>query len=227
MEVKMKLVIPVFLLVTCVPGFSQIIHAQKAEMGVPFGQVEGQLIVAGDVLIFVDSEKPEGSIAIQRSQIENLSVEQDMLMVETRVPFRDRSGERSRLMIKLSNASGAGEVMAWRKAVPGNGAGEPSASRSALNFGYSVKHQHFPFGECNGRIVVTQDRFSYESVENAGHSRQWVLKDVKELKRDNPYEIKVTPFDGNEYAFKLVQKGMPSDEYHTIVNAITEARMPK
>lgn len=49
-----------------------------------------------------------------------------------------------------------------------------------------------------GRLIVSKDRVAYESVENVSHSFRLQLRDIKEIKRDNPYEIKVVPFVGDE-----------------------------
>jgi len=205
-----------------------VTHAQKAQLAIPFGQVEGNLLTTGEVLLFVDSEQPAGSFAARRGEIESVALENDILTLATKEPFRDRSGSRNRFVFKLADPAAGDGLVAWFKAGPADGAQAADAKAGdEKTWAYNAKHTHFPFGECSGKLVFSKNRFSYESVENAGHSRQWNVRDLKEIKRDNPYEIDVRPFDGNDYKFKLMQKGMSSDEYRTLVDFVTAARMPK
>jgi len=205
-----------------------VTHAQKAQMAIPFGQVEGSLLTTGELLLFVDTEQPAGSIAARREEIESLTLENDILTLATKEPLRDRSGPRNRFAFKLADPAAGDGLVAWFKT--GHGSAAPAAETKAgedRTWSYNAKHTHFPFGECSGKLVFSKERFSYESVENAGHSRQWNVKDLKEVKRENPYEIDIKPFDGNDYKFKFIQKGMSSDEYRTLVDFVTAARMPK
>ena len=88
---------------------------------------------------------------------------------------------------------------------------------------YQVKHDHL-LGSCRGRLIVEPNRLVFESITDIGHSRQWGLKDIKELKRDNPYGIKVVPFSGDTYDLEFQGRGMDSDEYRALVDRITSAR---
>ena len=92
---------------------------------------------------------------------------------------------------------------------------------------YQVEHGHRPFGSCSGRLILTNSTVAYESIDNISHSRQWELRDIKELKLDNPYQLEIKPFAGNDYRFQLLGKGMDSQEYKDLVERITTARVER
>ncbi len=87
-----------------------------------------------------------------------------------------------------------------------------------------MRHDH-RIGGCDGRLIVEMDRVSFESITNVNHSRQWGLKDIKELKRSNPYGIEVVPFSGETYNLGIQGRGMSNDEYKALVDRITAARL--
>jgi len=204
-----------------------VAHAQKVQLAIPFGQVEGSLFASGDTLLFVDTEQPGSSFAVSQSEIESLTLEKDMLTLATKQTYRDRSGQRNRFVFKTANPTEADALVAWAKAGPAASSAAQAGTAEDKSYSYNVKHTHFPFGECTGKLVFSKTRFSYESVEEANHSRQWNMKDIREAKRTNPYEMDIKPFDGNDYKFKFMQKGMSSDEFRVLVDFVTAARMPK
>jgi hypothetical protein len=113
------------------------------------------------------------------------------------------------------------------RALPANVArGEADRSGSDQATTYQVLHKHM-IGECSGRLIISGDRLSFESVTDLNHSRQWSLRDVSELKRQNPYELEVRPFVGNSYNFELLSQGMDSDAYRVLVDRIATLRTAK
>jgi hypothetical protein len=88
---------------------------------------------------------------------------------------------------------------------------------------YRVRHNHFR-GGCDGRLIISPSRISFESLTKIGHSKQLDLRDVRELTRDYPYELSLTPFAGNTYDFQLIGIGMSSSEYQELVERIASAR---
>ncbi len=58
-------------------------------------------------------------------------------------------------------------------------------------------------------------------------SRRWQLKDIKEIKLKNPYEIEIDPFIGGKYTLRLDGKGMDNSEFKTIVDRVTAARVAR
>lgn len=223
------------------PLFAQLpVHTQKVEMSIPFGVVPGQLVTVGDLLLFIDDEKPEASFAIARSGIRNLSIAAEVLTVETVKPVRDRGGERSSFNFRLTRPMDAQPFADWFKtaaaaaaapAAPGEkeaekkDAAKTEAAIPAKT--YQARHTHFPRGGCNGRLVIEANRMIFESISDIDHSRQWDLKDIKEIKRSNPYSLKIVPFSGNEYNLELQGQGMDSSEFKGLVDRITSARLAK
>jgi hypothetical protein len=199
---------------------------QKAELAVPFGVASGRLIEVGDFLVFLDDEKPDFSLAVSRSQLRSLIVSEQTLTVETVNPVRDRNGEHLKFVFRIADPSGLASVGAWYKEGP---APATAASTIASDFvvkTYQVKHDHM-IGSCNGRLIIEKNRVAFESINNINHSRQWSLRDIKELKRDNPYGIKIIPFSGDTYNLSIEGKGMDSETFRELVDRVTAARLKK
>ncbi len=208
-----------------------VVAVERAELSVPFGVVSGKVLTVANYLIFIDDEKPESSFAVAQQDLGSLTSESGILTIETRKPVRDRSGERSRFSFRLANPAASSLLASWYKSGPAAPAAAAAAAAAAKASPageepriYQARHKHFPFGGCMGRLIVSKDRVAYESVENVGHSFRWQLRDIKEIKRDNPYEIKVVPFVGDESNLELQRSGMESSDYKTLVDRIAAAR---
>jgi len=87
-----------------------------------------------------------------------------------------------------------------------------------------VKHKH-TFGECRGNLIIKDNGIAYESINDINHSRQWAFRDIRELNRDNPYELSVEPFSGDQYDFDFMGKGMDNAIFQTVVQRVTSARV--
>lgn len=98
----------IFMTVAFLIGISNVLVAQttaqiqKADLAIPFGTVSGKLVTAGDHLVFIDEEKPELSFVIAKSEVQNLMVQDRTIDIELHRPIQDRSGERSRLILRLA-----------------------------------------------------------------------------------------------------------------------------
>jgi hypothetical protein len=207
------------LLLQAQPG----LQVQKAELALPFGAAEGKLLTVGDYLVFVDDGQPDASFAVARREVKNIRLHEGVITLELSAPVRDRSGERSQVSLRMASASA---LDAWYQA-KGEAAGAGAASGSAVGEGlsYQATHSHFLRGECGGKLMITAERVIYESVSNAGHSRQWQLSDIKEVQLKNPYEIELKPFTGDSYSLKLVGQGMDSADHQKLVDRIVKARV--
>ena len=91
---------------------------------------------------------------------------------------------------------------------------------------YEARHKHRFGGGCRGRLIVTNDRFAYESIDKIEDSRQWDLADIKELKLRNPYSMEIKPFAGAEYEMEL-QRSMDTGEFNVLVDRVTKARVAR
>jgi len=201
------------------------VNVYSAEMSVGFGAAPGSLITVGDFLVFADPNRPENSVAISRSNIRTASFQENVLTVVTREAVQTAVGSRTQFAFRVVDASAGSNLLAWSK--PGKPAMEPTEKPAATGEGrweYRVKHAHFPWGECHGNLVFTKDHFHYESVNNVEHSLLLAVKDIKEAKRPNPYRLEIKPFSGNDYTFELEQKGMSSEDFRALTDAIAAAR---
>jgi hypothetical protein len=209
------------------------VEAAEAELAIPFGAASGHIAVAEDLLLFLNSERSDASFAIRRENIRNMSVNNNVLTVETVEPvngsnalnFRILSGDASR-MARWGQA-GPGASMATGPAAGAAGRmAETAVADSAMQQSYQARHDHRFGGGCTGRLMISDDRMSYDSVDEIGHSRQWQLKEIKEFKRKNPYKLVIDPFVGYKYDLELIGEGMSSRAFQDVTEGITLKRKP-
>jgi len=238
MSSRFKIALVLVLAATTAPLYAQLpVQTQKAELAIPFGVVPGRLVTVGEYLVFIDEEKPEASFAIARNGMRNLSYAAEVLTVESVKAVRDRSGERTVFSFRLATPQEAPPFAEWYKSTAGAAAASPLAEKAAdardtakieaaaTTKTYQARHTHFPRGGCSGRLIIEPNRVVFESVGEIDHSRQWDLRDIKELRRDSPYSIKIVPFAGNEYNLQLQGQGMDSNEFKALVDRVTAARI--
>jgi len=229
MQIKTS-VLTVFLLFgSSVLGAQTKVEVKKAELSVPFGTVNGTAVLVGDYLVFIDEQQVQSSFAIARSEIQKITSEGRGVNIETRLPIRDRSGERSQFTVRLSEGDLA-TLMNWSRMTPTPttttvAAASVPAVRSAEQMSYPAEFTQFVGRNSRGRLMVTADMVAYESIDNVQSSRRWQFKDIKEIKLKNPYEIEIEPFVGDRYNLKLEGKGMDTGDFKTIVDRITAARI--
>jgi len=230
MSVRTQLGLLILLLVSAAICAAQsAARVMNADLAVPFGQAQGFLVVTGEDLIFVNRENPASSISIPRSQISDTNVSDRLLTVQTResyhnqnkFTFRIPEGDLSAITSWTQAASAAASQPA------GTAQASTAPAGTALSMSFQVQHKHFPRGSCDGRLLITDDRISFESVSKIEHSRQWDMKDIKEFKRDSPYDVTIDPFIGGGYDFRMVGTGMSSRDYQMIVDRIATMRAPR
>lgn len=78
-------------------------------------------------------------------------------------------------------------------------------------------------GDDHGKLVVTSNGVSFENLSNAGKSRSWSYSQIKELKRDGSY-VKIEPFSGDSYEFRVNGPAMSDAIYQTIADRIVASR---
>jgi hypothetical protein len=218
------------------------VKVQKAELSVNFGVARGRLVTAGDLLIFVDEDNADGSFAIEKAGIRNLSEQDGIVTIETAKPVRDRSGEKSRLAFRLTDG-GSATLMAWYKDAAEGGAATTARSESQSTAArtdpakaaaekpgsrvYQAKQKRFPFGSSNGKFVITDNMLAFESFDDIKRSRQWELKDIREIKQTGPYILQIVPFTGDKYQLELQGQGMTSSEFKALTDRIAAARVSR
>lgn len=75
-----------------------------------------------------------------------------------------------------------------------------------------------------GKLVITTKGVTFEDISDAKHSRSWNYAQIKELKRDGSREIKIEPFSGDSYEFRLDGRDLSDAVYKMIADRIVAAR---
>ena len=198
------------------------VEVKKVELSVPFGTVYGKVALVGDFLVFVDDEQTNTSFAIARNQIQNISSDGGMVTIETKQPVRDRSGERSKFSLRLIEGDLV-TLINWSQLTPGTS----TVSSNGEQMSFPAQHTQRFGRNSRGRLIVNNEIIAYESTDRVASSRRWQLKDIKEIKLKNPYEIEIDPFIGGKYTLRLDGKGMDNSEFKTIVDRVTAARVAR
>jgi hypothetical protein len=205
----------------------------NAEVPDAFGSVAGRVVLAGDQLVFSSDSKPAASFSATRRDIQNISVEGNVIAIQLRNPIRDASGERTRLALRVSDQSATSAISSWfnrgsssSAEIPQGLAAEALAGKepSSELRSYQAHHQK-KFGGSKGRLLVTNSGLAYESIDDVKDSRRWEFRDIKELKLHSPYELEVDPFTGDKYSFGVEGQGMSNGDYQDLIDRVTKARV--
>lgn len=199
------------------------VEVKKVELSVPFGTVYGKVALVGEYLVFIDDEQTPASFAIARNQIQNITSDGGMVRIETKQPIRDRSGERSQFSLRLIEGDLV-TLINWSQMTPGSAA---TTSGNGEQMSFTAQHTQRFGRNSRGRLIVTNELIAYESTDRVDSSRRWQLRDIKEIKLKNPYEIEINPFIGGKYTLRLSGKGMDNSEFKTIVDRVTAARVAR
>ncbi len=214
------------------------LEVHDARLSIPFGEVQGTIVKVGEYLVFIDEDQPNNSFALRRSEVRNITAQEARVTIDLNSPVRDRSGERTSFIFQLPDQAGANAVTTWPQGTTGSSAaatlpgqtgstGSQSMSSQGANgvmATYQVTHGHL-MGNCHGRLIVRQDIIAYESIDKLEDSRQWAIRDISELKLDNPYELKIKPFRGDEYSLTFDGKGMDTGVFRQLVERVTSSRV--
>lgn len=204
-------------------------RAVVVEHAVPFGTITGKLLLLGNSLVFYDDQEPENSFVVARSAIESLAAEGPMITLQSRETVKTRSGEVRRLSFRVTSGGDPAPVTGW---FASTGASGPALTATptpatAAKLGEAVSYpviQDKRIGSTTGRLLVSDEMLSYESVSDVKASRRWEYKSIKEIRHPNPYELEVKPFEGDSYKFKLEGSGMDPAAYKKLVDRVTAAR---
>ena len=235
-------------------GFAQTpVKVQKAELSINFGIAKGELISAGDLLVFVDQEMADGSFSIEKSNIAGWTEADGVITVSTTKPVKDRSGERNRFAFRLVEGSSAAFASWYREAPKGMMAAsaattatdataaapitksaEAAAATAAgvtkpefKEKSFPAKQKRFPVGSSEGRLLIQEKQMAFEANGDTKRSRIWELKDIKALKQTGPYYLEIEPFIGDTYKVELLGEGMTPSEFKALQDRVANARLNK
>lgn len=185
--------------------------------------VAGKLAVTPDSVLFLDEERPEASFYTTRSNIQSVSAEAEAVTIQLGKGVRDRSGETTRVIVRLTTPAEAAEVQRWFSASPAAGAaGASSDAAGVLTF--SAQRKKRLRSNTDGKLIIDNERLIFESLDNASDSRRWELKDIRELKHRNAFELEIRPFSGPKYELMLSGAGMDDAQFREIVERVTRSR---
>jgi len=208
----------------------QEIQVREAEFSVPFGTTEGKVAVVGEFLIFIDDRRPEASFAISRGEIRNVRADNQTLAIETQTPMRVDAGQQTQLVFRMRSDGDAESISQWLRSSRSE-LQRPSVTSQADSGGndiiatYQAKRSTRLWGGSRGRLIISQKGLAYEAIDKISDSRRWAFRDIKELELNNPYKLKIKPFNGSDYTIELSGKGIDSDEFRQLVNGVTTARV--
>ncbi len=213
------------------------VKVQKAELSIPFGVVKGKLIAVGETLVFLDEETPDASFAIEKASIRTMTEQDGVITIDTSRPIKDRSGERSRLALRLTEGNGAA-MTAWYATNGASSSAEPTAIKTAAATApasadlsgtkvYQARQTRFPFGNTDGKLVISETEIAFEGLDDIKRSQRWSYQDIKEIKQTSTYLIEIVPFRGDKYKLELQGEGMSSAQFKALENRIAAARTTK
>lgn len=199
------------------------VRVYGAELSAPFGAVTGKVVVHDALLTFVDSEKPEASFTVDKANVQSITRMGDGLVVQLKKPVKDRVGESNRLSLRLAVPSESTAVEQWLQQGVAAAPAKAGETKTEARWSFPARRNKL-LGGTDGTLVVTQERVIFESLDKAEDTRRWELKEIKELKRKNPYEVEIIPFTGEKYEIKLSGSGMETEQFRELVDRITRAR---
>lgn len=91
---------------------------------------------------------------------------------------------------------------------------------------FDVMHDHAVLGNCNGTLLVEQDRLVYNSTDQPEHSRTWKYTDINGLEQQGPHRLIVRTFEDEffglggtkDYEFVVKGAGIPIDLFRFMVD---------
>ncbi len=222
-------------------------QTQPVQESVPFGVVHGRLVTSGNNLIFIDDQKPQDSFVIGRDDVRNVKYDGSMATLTLTRPVRDSSGERSAVNFRFQNPAAASMITSW---LGSSGAGARLQPAPAGQYGvqaasvgaqgragtvttttprtevFDVRRSRALWRSDTGRLFITPNEVIYQSLSNPGASRRWAMSAIREVDRKNPFELKVRPYSGSDYDFKILGgPGLTTAEYVALVDRVNVARM--
>lgn len=189
--------------------------------------VPGRVALLADSFVFIDDEMPASSFVVLRSNIQGVTAEADAVTIQLNKEVKDRAGSTTRVILRLSAAPEAVAMQRWFASAPAAPVAAPAKEsstpdRKVMTFG--AQRQKRLRGKTDGKLIIDDQRIIFESVEKAEDSQRWDLKDIKELKYKNAYELEIKPFVGDTYVLTITGSGMDSSQFREIADRVTKSR---
>lgn len=229
------------------PSSNQVQPVQEA---VPFGVVTGRLVTSGHDVIFIDDQQPQNSFVIRRNDIRDVRFDGSTVTMNLNRPVRDSTGQRSTISFRFQNPAAATMVTSW--VGPGARGTQPAAPQPARSeFGaqsmamdgaappqqlstppgsssqvFDVRRDRALWRSDTGRLFITPTEVIYQSLSNPGASRRWAMTAIREVDRKNPFQLKIRPYTGSNYEFKIIGgSGLSTPQFVALTNNVNRAHM--
>jgi hypothetical protein len=186
--------------------------------------VSGKVAIMKDHLLFVDDENLPTSFLLERSNISAANPDGEAITLQLKQPVTDRAGSSTRVILRMNVASDALALASWYNSGRVDGGPSSGSAGSANTLTFSAQRKKRFRSNTDGKLIVDGERMIFESVENASESRRWELKEIREFRQKNPFEVTVTSSGGERYTLTLSGKGMDNSEFREISDRITKAR---
>jgi hypothetical protein len=180
--------------------------------------VSGKLALMSASLLFVDDAQPENSFLLTKDNVQSIRAEAEIATIQLAKPVKDRSGATTRVIFRLSTPAEAAELAKWTSGAA------TAATPGANDLVFNAQRKKRLRSNTDGKLIVDNERMIFESTENASESRRWELKEIREFKLKNPYEVIITASTDEKYTLSLSGRGMDNAQYREIVDRITKAR---
>ena len=187
-----------------------------AQRSVPFASEAGQVVVAGEQLLFVNRLDPQQTFSIDRSNIVEANELDSILTVRTSVPVAGSQEHSFRL-----SAPSAIDFAAWAGQSPTQL--QPSAGNE-FHLEFDVREERTLFGDETGKLVIGEDEVRYISVTNSDRSFAWQYQDIEEFIRKDEDRIKIKSFAGDGYTFTLLGQALSPRDYREIIDRMAQTR---
>ncbi len=201
-----------------------VIH--RVQLAGPMGTDRGKMVMVGNELAFVDDTNPDNSFVIPRSDIRTLTLENGDLTMTLAHPFSDMYGGANRAVLHFSDVTSPNMIASW-VGLPLATSGEASRMTTVVGPATVTTEAivNVKYDDDHGKLIITKNGVNFEDLSNADHSRAWSYAQIKNLKQDeDDHEIKIEPYNGDSYKFKVNGTFLTQQVYNMIGNRIVEAR---
>ena len=196
---------------------AQRLVVRQVQLVSPMGTDTGHVIVTDNNFIFVDDSNPDGSFTVPKSDIRGVNLTGDVMSISLSQPFNDQYSNRSDVVLRFRNPDDPRMIADW-VGMPLEGRTVVGRSRTELVpvtvTEFDVRHE----GD-NGRLLVGANRIEWQDLKNTSKSRSWSYSEIKSFKREGD-ELKIKPYSGDSFEFKVNGRMMSDDVYNAIADRI-------
>jgi hypothetical protein len=199
---------------------AQRLVVRQVQLVGPMGTDTGHVIVTDNNFIFVDDSNPDGSFTVPKSDIRAVNLTGDVMTLNLSQPFSDMYSNRSDMALRFRNPEDPRMIADW-VGMPLEGSAVVGRSRTEL-VPVTVTEFDVVHAGDNGRLLVGANRIEWQDLKNTSKSRSWSYSEIKSFKREGN-ELKIKPYSGDGFEFKVAGRMMSDDIYNAIADRIVAA----